>query len=91
MKLKLSLTIIFLFLFAQSFAIQAPQYQSYPTREEFEASGEAQVCKIVTDGCNEFNISETGSIANPIKSCKLTADFVYSWTCLQSKDNIYYF
>lgn len=72
------------------FAIQEPTYGVYDTREAFDASGEGGVCKTVTDGCSEFTVID-GKVGDPIKACKVTADFKFAWTCLEGADNIYYF
>ena len=44
-------------LFAQSFAIMQPT-QTYSTEAEFFLSGDAPICEIVTDGCNEWKIQD---------------------------------
>lgn len=91
MKTKILFLLFGVLSILQAFAIQAPTYGVYPTREAFDASGEGNVCQVVTDGCSEFNITETGSVGDPIKSCKVTADFKFAWTCKEGKSNIYYF
>jgi hypothetical protein len=91
MKTKIVLFFLAMMAVIPTFAIQEPIYEVFSTREAFEASGAGNVCQIVTDGCNEFNITETGSVGDPIKSCKVTADFQFAWTCKEGKSTIYYF
>lgn len=68
-----------------SFALM--QASNYPTFEAFQASGDAPICKVVSDGCNEWFFAD-GEKADPIKLCKLTADFEYSWSCAQLNEGI---
>ena len=60
---------------------------TYDTFEAFQNSGDAPICKVVSDGCNEWYFAD-GQKGEPIKACKLTADFKYSWSCTQYQDGI---
>jgi membrane-bound inhibitor of C-type lysozyme len=72
--------------FAQSFAVMQTT-QRYPTETAFFSGGNSSICEVVTDGCNEWK-NQDGQKWDPIKSCKLTADFVYSWSCADYNSNI---
>ena len=78
--------VVTLWFFSQSFAVVQPQ-STYDTFEAFQNSGDAPICKVVSDGCNEWYFAD-GQKGEPIKACKLTADFKYSWSCTQYQDGI---
>ena len=84
----LALLGIFSLFFTHVSAIMAPIPTTYPTREAFEASGEWGTCKIVTDGCSEFSITEDGKVGDAIKACKVGADFPFAWSCKEYRDDI---
>lgn len=77
---------LFFFSLSQTFAVMQPQ-TSYKSYEAFQASGDAPICQVVTDGCNEWTFTD-GEKTDPIKLCKLTSDFVYSWSCAEYQDGI---
>lgn len=73
-------------IFSQVGAVMQAQ-NTYDTFEAFQASGDAPICKVVSDGCNEWSFAD-GEKGDPIKACKLTADFEYSWSCAEYQDGI---
>ncbi|MCH8519005.1 hypothetical protein LAT59_04565 [Candidatus Gracilibacteria bacterium] len=57
--------------------IISPQYETY---NEFAQSEDAKMCSVVTDGCNRWNYQD-GEMGDPIVACRVTEDFVFSWSC----------
>lgn len=57
----------------------------YSSFDNFQKGSDILICQKVTDGCNEWYLSD-GNLGNPIKSCKLTLNFKYQWSCTQFSD-----
>ena len=74
---------------SSTWAIMAPQYDVFDTREQLENSWQLWVCSVVSDGCSEWNVVD-GVIWDPIKMCKVWADFKFQWSCTTGNPDIMY-